>query len=1171
MARFLTVNVRGLRDANKRSSFLQWLSQSTVDFACLQETHVPSSAECTSWFSPFGFQAVASPGTAFSCGSVLLFRPKYVLRKSLCDSSGRFVLAEFELNGIVFRVVCLYAPNQNPARDDFFQFVSDTVDPAIPTVLCGDFNAVFSRPLDRRGPVPPNPAPDSSVSLQSLFNDCCVVDIWRYLHPNTAAFTWMRSDGTLSSRIDLIGCPIPWVHCVKSCEILPCPYSDHSAVLLVCPIPTPLPRGPGRWKMNISILKEQEFVSLVEDFWKSWRLRKPSSSLHSWWDRGKEHIKSIAIRFCLGKQAERKTSRSLYTALACHLKSHIDAGRISFLDVYEKVLKKISELDSFEAEGARIRSRVRWAEEGEMSSKYFLRLEKKRGTSDWITAMRRSDGSLATDISSICSSWVDFYSSLFSAGSIDLSVQDDLLNSLSSRLPPAACDSCEGPLTVGEGFQALDGMADVKSPGSDGLSKEFYRTFWGILGADLVDVLNDSFASGSLPFSLRGALICLIFKKGDRLDHKNWRPISLLNVDYKLCARALAGRLLKVLHLVIGPDQTCGVRGRYIGENVAFLRDLVEFTSETKTPAAILSLDQEKAFDRVDWAFLFRTLSRFGFGPTFISWVGLLYTDVRSTVLLNGYSSDFFRPSRGVRQGCPLSPLLYVISIEVLAVNLRAHPDIVGLRPPGLSTSLPVLSLYADDTSVVAASDSAILAVFDTYGKFEKGTGSKLNLGKCEGLWLGPWRFRSASTSVDIAWTSSKIKVLGVYIGHGDLAEANWRPRIDAVSRCLDAWRSRALSLSGKALIVNALALSRVWYVASLVHMPPWVRTELNRLVFKFLWSGKPDLVCRNVMFHPKEAGGFSVVSIDFKVSSLLVQWVRRLVVCPNGWVFLLKYWLLDRLGVSPVAFLSSPSSFPSASFPPFYSALFRSWSALGGSMSSSGLVFGGSVGGPFPVNSMSCKFVYSLFLKLNPAVPNCVSKFFPSFGALYWPATWSSLFFLPLDRKVSDLNWKIAHGVLYTAERISSWCPTIPLSCFCGFQLESLEHLFFFCPLVQSGYAWVQTQLSRASPLAPSISLRHALFGFSSDEMRCVPRVFCYLLNVCKYLVWLQRNDHRFRSEPPSAVHLISGIKARLRFYLPLYFKRFNSSRRRKYFLRQWGGNGVFGHISGSSFVCSF
>ena len=349
------------------------------------------------------------------------------------------------------------------------------------------------------------------------------------------------------------------------------------------------------------------------------------------------------------------------------------------------------------------------------------------------------------------------------------------------------------------------------------------------------------------------------------------------------------------------------------------------------------------------------------------------------------------------------------------------------------------------------------------------------------------WRFRSSSSPVDIAWTSSKIKVFTL--------EANWRPRIDAVSRCLDAWSSRALSLSGKALMVNALALSRVWYVASLVHMPSWVRTKLNHLVFKFLWSGKPDLVCCNVMFHPKEVGGFSVVSIDFKVSSLLVQWVRRLVVCPNAWVFLLKYWLPYRVGVSPIAFLSSPSSLPSVSFPPFYSALFRSWLVLGGSMSSSGLIFGGSVDGPFPVNSMSCKFVYSLFIKLNPAVPNCVFKFFFFFGALYGPATWRSLFFLPLDRKVSDLNWKIAHGVLYTAQRLSSFCPSIPLACFCGFQLESLEHLFFFCPLVQIGYAWVQTQLSRASPLAPSISLRHALFGFSSDEMRCVPRVFCYLL----------------------------------------------------------------------------
>lgn len=153
-----------------------------------------------------------------------------------------------------------------------------------------------------------------------------------------------------------------------------------------------------------------------------------------------------------------------------------------------------------------------------------------------------------------------------------------------------------------------------------------------------------------------------------------------------------------MLHFVINPNQTCGVPGRFIGENVALLRDLVDYTSESGTPAAILSLDQEKAFHRVDWPFLFQTLSCLGFGQSSISWVRLLYTGIRTAILVNGYTSDFFWPSRGVRQGCPLSPLLYVISIEVLAANLRAHQDIVGLRPLGLNCTLPVVLLYADDT-----------------------------------------------------------------------------------------------------------------------------------------------------------------------------------------------------------------------------------------------------------------------------------------------------------------------------------------------------------------------------------------------------------------------------------------------------------------------------------------
>ena len=353
---------------------------------------------------------------------------------------------------------------------------------------------------------------------------------------------------------------------------------------------------------------------------------------------------------------------------------------------------------------------------------------------------------------------------LFSACDVDGNMQAELLSNVSAFLSAYQASDCEGYLTVNEVLAALNGMARGKSPGSDGLPMEFYVTFWDILGSDLVEVLNASLDHGSLSSSQRIALISLIYKKGDRLLHKNWRPISLLNVDYKLSARTLAACLLKVLQDVIHPDQTCGVPGRYIGENVALLRDVVHYVNENNLPAAVLALDQEKAFDRVDWGFLLATLDHMGFGPSFVSWVKLLYSNIRSTVLINGYTSNPFWPSCGVHQGCPLSPLLYVISIEVLAANLRSHPSIVGLRLPGIPDPLPVLSLYADDTSVISISDGASQAVFSTYEKFEKGTGSKLNLSKCEGLWLGAWRNRSDSP-VSITWSSDKIKVVGSTLG----------------------------------------------------------------------------------------------------------------------------------------------------------------------------------------------------------------------------------------------------------------------------------------------------------------------------------------------------------------------------------------------------------------------
>ena len=161
--------------------------------------------------------------------------------------------------------------------------------------------------------------------------------------------------------------------------------------------------------------------------------------------------------------------------------------------------------------------------------------------------------------------------------------------SIESRVSPAQAGLCEGPLTLEECHRVLGGMARCKTPCLDDLPMEFYLSFWDLLGADLVEVLNSCYRSGRLSPSQRSGVISLSFKKGDRLDPKNWRPISLLGIDYKIASPAIAGRLLKVIEHVVAPEQTCGVPGRYIGENVAFLRDVVSFATSSGTPVAILS------------------------------------------------------------------------------------------------------------------------------------------------------------------------------------------------------------------------------------------------------------------------------------------------------------------------------------------------------------------------------------------------------------------------------------------------------------------------------------------------------------------------------------------------------------------------------------------------------
>lgn len=292
-------------------------------------------------------------------------------------------------------------------------------------------------------------------------------------------------------------------------------------------------------------------------------------------------------------------------------------------------------------------------------------------------------------------------------------------------------DDLDKPLQLEEILKGLQLMQSGKAAGPDGFPIDFYKRFANQLAPLLLDMYNDSLVNGSLPLTLTQASISLILKRDKNpVECGSWRPISLLNSDVKLLAKVLACRLDPCLPKIISEDQTGFIRGRQLSSNIRRLLNIIFSTSTSTSDEMIISLDAEKAFDRVDWNYLFAVLDRFGFGSFFTSWIRLLYTAPVASVRTNFLCSQYFPLSRGTCQGCPLSPLLFALAIEPLSIALKNSMLFSGITRGGIEHRL---SLYADDLllyiSNPVGSVSDLLHIFNTFGSF---SGYKLNINKSE-------------------------------------------------------------------------------------------------------------------------------------------------------------------------------------------------------------------------------------------------------------------------------------------------------------------------------------------------------------------------------------------------------------------------------------------------------
>ena len=340
-------------------------------------------------------------------------------------------------------------------------------------------------------------------------------------------------------------------------------------------------------------------------------------TIHEWWDFLKISIKLAAQEFSKRKQRKLNSDKVPVTNLLIAAKQDLIAGDYSAKTTIDALKSQLKTIQRVQNEAVKIRSRARWLEEGEKPTKYFLKLESSRAQKNSVNSVYNSDG---VEVSSQCEierAHFDFYRTFSSREEIDLNLQQELLTNVNLSLAENEIDLCEGNVTLAEITRAVRGLSPGKTPGSDGFPQEFYLKFWDLLGPQLVKLYNFSLEQGCFSQSMQGSVTHLIFKKDDPKLLKNWHPISLLNVDYKICSKALTNRLLQVLPSVIQEDQTCSIQGRTIFDNLALLRDTLDYVNITDETGILLSLDQEKAFDRVNCTFLSNVLTRFGFGPVF--------------------------------------------------------------------------------------------------------------------------------------------------------------------------------------------------------------------------------------------------------------------------------------------------------------------------------------------------------------------------------------------------------------------------------------------------------------------------------------------------------------------------------------------------------------------------
>ena len=375
----------------------------------------------------------------------------------------------------------------------------------------------------------------------------------------------------------------------------------------------------------------------------------------------------------------------------------------------------------------------------------------------------------------------------------------------------------------------------------------------------------------------------------------DFRPISLLNSIYLIIAKVLANRLRSVLPALISPFQSAFLPGRQMTDGIVIVEEIVAAWRRERTAGFMWKVDFSKAYDSLDWRFLWNVLRRRGFSETWIRWVKLCVTTPTFAILVNGRpQGGWIHPQRGVRQGCPLAPLLFILAVDALAIctgQLCHKGHLVGFQSPSIPGGIPLLQ-YADDTTFfIRGSWAAAHTLFTMMDIFSDFSGLRLNRAKSAfiGFGLSPEEVAGCSQILATPICELPIRYLGLPLADRRLLRRDWQPMIEKVESRLGGWRARILSRGGWLVLLKAVLSAIPTFFMSIFRMPAGVRRLLETVMRDFFWHGPRQdpargttLVAWETVCRPVTQGGLGVRQLQHTNVALLTKWVWRLMQPPG-------------------------------------------------------------------------------------------------------------------------------------------------------------------------------------------------------------------------------------------------------------------------------------------------